>query len=67
MVIINQLAAQGFATKFPKSILPGSPPDFTEVEVDGVSLFEEYQFSLNYFRGEDFTHAEANEGALAYI
>lgn len=67
LVITNQLAAQDFSAKYPKSVLPGSPPDFTEDKVDGVRLFDEYQFSLNYFRGEGFTNTEANEGALAYI
>ncbi|GAB3363972.1 hypothetical protein GCM10027566_32990 [Arachidicoccus ginsenosidivorans] len=67
LIITNQLAAQDFSAKYPKSILPGSPPEFTEVEIDGVRLFDEYQFSREFFRGEDFTNTEANEGALAYI
>ena len=67
LVIINQLAAQSFATQYPKSMLAGSPPDFTKLKVGGVSLLDEYQYSLNYFRGEGFTETEANEGAVAYI
>jgi hypothetical protein len=67
LIITNLLAAQDFSAKYPKSILPGFPPDFTDYKVDDIILFDEYQFSREFFRGEGLTNTEANEGALAYI
>gem|GEM_PF-1560427 len=67
LIITNQLTAQDFSAKYPKSIIPGYPPDFPVDEIGGSILFDEYQYSLDFFRTNGLTDTEANEGALAYI
>lgn len=67
IAVTDAVAAQNFTLKYPKSEKKGFNPQFTESKVDGYSLFDEYQYAVIYFQGENYSKLEANEAALAYI